>query len=89
MIDVEALGAKADLCFAPYGIGGELHATWQEDHDLRPYLQKFAALVLEAAARAAESPECGPDSTQRKITAQAIRALKPSQALYNNFSKVV
>jgi hypothetical protein len=85
MIDVEALGAKADLCFAPYGIGGELHATWQEDHDLRPYLQKFAALVLEEAARVCEqnawsnsaTPLLGPELGSVKCAA-LIRALKPS-----------
>jgi hypothetical protein len=63
MIDVEALAREAGVF--PCVIPAKS-------------LERFAAAVLEEAAKAAESPECGPDSTQRKITAQAIRALKPS-----------
>jgi hypothetical protein len=76
MIDVEALGAEADLCFAPYGVGGELHGKWQEDHDLRPYMEKFAALVLEEAARVAERAQA--NQTACANIAAAVRALKPS-----------
>jgi hypothetical protein len=68
MIDVEALAAE---CIAE---DWDDHVPgWYREMDLN----RFAAAVLEEAARAAESPDCGPDSTQRKITAQAIRALKP------------
>jgi hypothetical protein len=66
MIDVEALALRC---------GVENACVWSSGPD---GLHRFAAAALEEAAKAAESPECGPDSTQRKITAQAIRALKPS-----------
>jgi hypothetical protein len=74
MIDVEALAREAKTLYATTDIRPTSKVFSMDPYELR----RFAAAVLEEAAKAAESPDCGPDSTQRKITAQAIRALKPS-----------
>jgi hypothetical protein len=80
MIDLEALARTAGATEQGIGHGGayrELVATLDLESDARlGSLARFAAAVLEEAARVAES--IGTDASQRKVAAAEIRALKPS-----------